>query len=192
MLLGVDVSSYQPVVDWQAVKHAGIAKAYCKATEGTTYADPTYYGHMNGARNAWVQPGAYHFWRPNDDPALQAAWFLRNAGWNADWLTPCLDVEVIAPGIDVAQQVDAIAVWMNAIQQVTGRPCVLYTNPSTWQGLGNPTNFLQHPLWIADYGVDAPPATVGGWGSDWAGWQYTSNGEVAGIQGGVDLTKWKA
>jgi GH25 family lysozyme M1 (1,4-beta-N-acetylmuramidase) len=32
---GIDVSGYQPNVDWAAQKNAGIAFAYIKATEGT-------------------------------------------------------------------------------------------------------------------------------------------------------------
>lgn len=32
---GIDVSSYQPNIDWATVKANGIAFAYIKATEGT-------------------------------------------------------------------------------------------------------------------------------------------------------------
>ena len=71
-VLGVDVSNYQPTENWPFVRAAGVMRAYCKATEGVTFVDPTYFAHMNGARNAGLAIGAYHFWRPNDNAVSQA------------------------------------------------------------------------------------------------------------------------
>ena len=100
-----------------------------------------------------------------------------------------LDLEVLAPGQSPRDAQVAIATWLDVVSQVMGAPAMIYTNPSTWHGLGNPTNFAQHPLWIADYGVDAPPA-IGGW-RDWTGWQFSSTETVAGIPGAVDVSYWK-
>src|SRR4051812_17577721 len=38
---GVDVSHWQGTINWATVAGAGIKFAFCKATEGTTYVDPT-------------------------------------------------------------------------------------------------------------------------------------------------------
>ena len=38
---GIDVSSYQPDVDWDAVRKSGVTFAYIKATEGTSEHDGT-------------------------------------------------------------------------------------------------------------------------------------------------------
>ena len=37
---GIDVSSYQPNIDWSAVKANGVEFAYIKATEGTSMYSP--------------------------------------------------------------------------------------------------------------------------------------------------------
>ena len=188
MLRGVDVSSYNPTNDWQAVKEYGIQRVYCKATEGVTYVDPTYSAHMNGAKNIGLEVGAYHFWRPNDNAQLQAEWFLQNAGWNYTWQVPVLDFEVIAPHQPIYETLQALNTWLEVVGAKVGKPIRIYTNPATWGIVGNPTIYQQHELWIADYGVDTPHSI--GW-NDWTGWQYTSTALVPGISGQVDMSYWK-
>jgi GH25 family lysozyme M1 (1,4-beta-N-acetylmuramidase) len=193
--LGIDMSSYQSVDNWAAVKNFGTAKAYCKATEGATWVDPTYFSHMNGARNAGIQPGPYHFWRPNDGPDVQARWFCQHAGWNPEWMAPVLDLEVVAPGQSASDAAAAVRAWLEIVDNFTGTRCRIYTNVATWQALGNPANFTQHQLWIAyptGPGSTAVPPGIGGWGpAGWTGWQYSFDGQVAGISGAVDLTHWR-
>ena len=38
---GIDVSSYQPNIDWGTVRSSGVTFAYIKATEGTSERDGT-------------------------------------------------------------------------------------------------------------------------------------------------------
>lgn len=196
LALGIDVSAYQPAEDWAAIKAFGVTKAYCKATEGARWVDQTYFAHMNGARNAGIQAGAYHFWRPNDLPDAQAKWFCQQAGWNPEWMPPVLDLEVLAPGQPAADALAAINTWLEIVGAFVGGSCRIYTNVATWRALGNPTNYKQHDLWIAypvaPDGAAAPP-DIGGWGAGgWTGWQYTFSGKVPGISGAVDLTHWRA
>jgi GH25 family lysozyme M1 (1,4-beta-N-acetylmuramidase) len=42
ILQGVDISHYDGTIDWTKVKASGRAFAFAKATEGTTYTDPTF------------------------------------------------------------------------------------------------------------------------------------------------------
>ena len=195
LALGIDVSSYQPAEDWTAIKRFGVSKAYCKVTEGAGWLDQTYFAHMNGARAAGIQPGAYHFWRPNDRPDVQAQWFCRQAGWNPEWMRPALDLEVLAPGQSASDALAAINVWLETVGAFVGGPCRIYTNIATWHALGNPTAYSQHDLWIA-YPVEsgtAQPPQIGGWAAGgWTGWQYSFQGQVPGITGAVDLTRWRA
>lgn len=195
LVLGIDVSAYQPAEDWAAIKGFEVAKAYCKVTEGANWVDHTYFAHMNGARNVGIQPGAYHFWRPNDRPDVQARSFCKQAGWNPEWMRPVLDLEVLAPGQSAADALAAINVWLEIVGAMVGGPCRIYTNVATWRALGNPTNYAQHELWIAypgGPGSPTPPPDIG-WGPDgWTGWQYTFQGQVPGLSGAVDLTHWRA
>src|SRR5215213_4444512 len=69
---GIDVSNHQDRIDWSRGRADGIAFAYVKASEGTTFADPKYAAHVTGAKAARIRTGAYHFARPDtrsSDPA---------------------------------------------------------------------------------------------------------------------------
>ena len=48
-VLGVDLSHHQGAVSWPQVARAGMAFAYLKATEGSTYTDPTFATNAAGA-----------------------------------------------------------------------------------------------------------------------------------------------
>src|SRR5262249_28035984 len=60
-LNGVDVSHYQGTINWASVRGAGITFAFAKATEGTTYTDPTVNTNIAGMKANGIVPGAYHF-----------------------------------------------------------------------------------------------------------------------------------
>ena len=90
---GVDISRWQGKVDWAALRDGGTRFAFIKATEGGDHIDPRFAENWEGARNAGVLRGAYHFvyWcRPAEE---QAAWFRRNVQPEADALPPVLDAE---------------------------------------------------------------------------------------------------
>src|SRR6186713_3046230 len=61
---GIDASHWQGTINWTQVAGAGKTFVFLKATEGSTYADPTYVGNHSGARTAGIKVGAYHFARP--------------------------------------------------------------------------------------------------------------------------------
>ncbi|KAG8709352.1 hypothetical protein FRC09_000723 [Ceratobasidium sp. 395] len=94
---GIDVSGYQPDVNWQTVKANGVEFAYIKATEGTTYTNPEFASQYNGAYDAGLIRGAYHFAQPADSTgAAQANYFLEHGGkWSNDGKTlpGALDLE---------------------------------------------------------------------------------------------------
>ena len=68
---------------------------------------------------------------------------------------------------------------------------IIYTNVSSWNALGNPTELRQqgYPLWVANWDVltAAGPGRQLGAASSWRIWQHSSDGRVAGIKGNVDL-----
>src|SRR3954471_21897306 len=92
LVRGIDVSKSQGTVDWTAVKAAGYAFAYVKATDGETYVDPTFEQSWTGAASAGLLRGAYHFFRAEDSPQAQAEFFWRIVGGNGD-LPLVIDVE---------------------------------------------------------------------------------------------------
>jgi lysozyme len=182
-LRGIDVSGHHPSVDWAKVAASGIVLAYCKATEGLTYRSPLYFAQMNGARQAGLRVAAFHYFHPGDDPVQQAEFFLKAAGTNAAWLPHALDLEV-TDGAPAPAVLAGAARWLEVVSAAIRQPAMIYVSPAFWRGLGDPRNFHQHPLWVADYA--AQPSLPGGWPT-YAMWQFTDAGTVDGIPGPVDL-----
>src|SRR5437763_16664101 len=93
---GIDVSKVNGEPDWGAVRGAGYAFAYIKATEGVGYVSPTLDAQLAGARNAGLVTGLYHYARPDtnspqQDAAEFAAQLARLGASAAGNLPPCLD-----------------------------------------------------------------------------------------------------
>jgi lysozyme len=179
---GIDVSKDQGDVDWAAVAGAGTSFAFIKATDGETYVDPMFAQNWEGARGAGLLCGAYHFFRAEDSPQAQAELFWQTVGADSD-LPLVVDVE------ETMEQSGATVVanlqqFLASLQQLTGRQPMIYTDPGFWNGLQT-SLFGAFPLWVADYGV-AQPQLPTGWVL-WDFWQYSQSGQVAGIQGSVDL-----
>jgi lysozyme len=68
---------------------------------------------------------------------------------------------------------------------------MIYTSPSFWrERMGNTTWFAEngYELWIAHWHTDTPRMPAANWGSaGWTLWQTSDCGQVAGIDGCVDL-----
>ncbi|KAL0959560.1 hypothetical protein HGRIS_011271 [Hohenbuehelia grisea] len=127
---GIDVSGFQPNVNFNTVKANGVAFAYIKATEGTTFISSSFSSQYVGATNAGLIRGAYHFAHPDSSSgATQAKFFLAHGGgWSADGITlpGALDIEynpngAECYGLTAAQMVAWIHDFSNTYQAATGR-----------------------------------------------------------------------
>jgi len=181
---GIDVSDYQPNVNWQTVANSGIAFAFVKATEGATHFADTFDYNWAAMKAVGIQRGAYHFFRPGIDAQAQVDNFLQTVKLAPGDLPPVLDIETTA-GLDGNTICDRMGIWLDAIEAETGLQPIIYTYPGFWDGLG--VKRLSHyPLWIAHYTSAAEPWVPGGWNS-WLLWQYTDKGQVAGVSGNPDM-----
>ena len=184
---GVDISSYQPNVDWGALKGSGREFAFIKITEGTGYTSSTFASQWAGAKSVGMLRGAYHFHRVDADPIAQADHFVGSLPPLEAGDMVMLDVEDSAHGGDAASITANVKACIDHIAQATGRPVVLYTGMWYWQGhMGSPGGFNQYPMFIAAY----PNA----WASaqdhsycpnipddfaKWTFWQYSSGPDTA-------------
>ncbi|EIW79294.1 glycoside hydrolase family 25 protein [Coniophora puteana RWD-64-598 SS2] len=188
---GIDVSDYQTDIDWSSVASSGVTFAYIKATEGTGYTSPQFSGQYEGASNAGIIRGAYHFAHPDEsDGATQASYFVSNGGgWTADGITlpGALDIEYNPSGaecygLSAADMVTWVMDFSNTYQSSTGRYPVIYTTTDWWTTCtGNSATFAANsPLWLADYAssVGTLPA---GWEYE-TFWQYADSGSNPGDQ----------
>ncbi|KAJ1961476.1 hypothetical protein GGI12_003230 [Dipsacomyces acuminosporus] len=185
---GIDISHYQPTVNWNNIKSGGVEFVFIKATEATSYKDPKFGSHYTGATKAGIIRGAYHFARPGSSSgAAQANYFLANGGgWSADGITlpGALDLEAGCAGLSQSAMVNWIKDFNNVYHAKTGRYPVIYTTTSWWkQCTGNSAAFGdKNPLWVARYnGASSPGELPAGW-KFFTFWQYDDKGSLPGDQ----------
>lgn len=175
---GIDVSQYQGVIDWQAVRGTGMAWVGIRATH--SYTDSQFARNRQGA--SWAR------WRllyDYLDPGADAGPFLRAVGAWKPGEAAMLDAE--APGLTEA---DCLR-WCSQVEAVTGRPSVVYTGAfvsggSIWRS-SRIFNGVRARI-LAAYTTEGRArdiATPYGWDA----WQWSSTGRVPGIGGNVDLNQ---
>ncbi|MFF2145956.1 lysozyme [Kitasatospora sp. NPDC058190] len=188
---GLDVASYQGNVDWSSAAANGAQFAYVKATEGTSYTNPSFAQQYNGSYNSGLIRGAYHFALPgNSSGSAQANWFVdHGGGWSADGQTlpPALDIEynpygATCYGLSQSGMVSWIQDFSNTVHYRTGRYPTIYTTTNWWSSCtGNYGGFgATNPLWIARYS-----STVGTLPNGWSYqtfWQFADSGTFPGDQ----------
>jgi GH25 family lysozyme M1 (1,4-beta-N-acetylmuramidase) len=186
---GFDISHWQPTVDFAAAYASGARFVIIKATEGTTYIDPSFSSHYSGATAAGLVRGGYHFAHPGvTDPADEADFFLAHGGgWTADGRTlpGMLDLESEGDsgecwGLTAAEMVAWIRGFSERYEGATGRYPMLYTNPSWWdECTGNSDAFADtNPLVLARWSSSV--GTVpGGWAAQTI-WQNSDEYEYGG------------
>ncbi|GHE05277.1 hydrolase [Streptomyces alanosinicus] len=188
-LEGVDVASYQGNVSWSTLWGEATKWAYTKATEGTSYTNPSFTQQYDGPYKVGMARGAYHFATPDTSSgSTQADYFLAHGGgWSKDakTLPGVLDIEWnpygdSCYGKSKSAMVDWVKDFLSRYKSRTGRDAVIYTATSWWTDCtGNYAGFGKtNPLWIARFAstVGTLPA---GW-SVYTMWQYTSSGKTVG------------
>ena len=191
---GIDISGWQPTVNWVQVKADGVQFAFIKASEGLAV-DSTFASHWAGAASVLIPRGAYHYFRQESDAAVQAAVFANAVG--ASELGLVVDIEAQFAKIPQADFVQRLLTFLGVIERLSGKKPMIYTGKYIWADLtGNPSWAADYPLWIAQYpfgNVIPPISTVRGMTPDlpigwktYAYWQYSSAGRVPGITGNVD------
>jgi lysozyme len=186
---GIDVSKWQGAIDWDAVASDGIAFAFIRTSHGLGYVDEYYDANWSEARRVGIVRGTYQYFAPGEDVIAQAELLLDRMGpLEPGDLPPVLDVEA-DDGLSPPEIVAAIHTWSDHVETRLGVKPIIYTAKYFWQdNVGAPDDFLEHPLWVANYNVTCP-LIADPW-ARWDFWQYTSTGSVAGVAGNVDRDVW--
>ncbi|MEM8585089.1 MAG: GH25 family lysozyme [Bacteroidota bacterium] len=179
---GIDVSRYQAEVDWLAIRDAGFDFAFMKATEGQELRDVYFEQNWSLAGQSGLKRGAYHFFRPEVSPTVQARHFFGQVDLQAGDLPPVLDVEVVGE-LSQEELVQAVSTWLEMAEAHYGIAPILYTGQKFYNRY-LAGRFDQYPLWLARY---APHEPVAACGRAFQFWQYAQVGRVKGIAGHVDL-----
>jgi GH25 family lysozyme M1 (1,4-beta-N-acetylmuramidase) len=194
---GIDVSYWNAGIDWPKVRATGQRYVFAKASEGGSYADPTFDDNWRGAKTAGLLRGAYHFFRCNVDPKKQATKFidyLQSMNDNGE-LPPVLDLET-NDGQTKDKIIDRAKTWLDLVEAAFGKKPIIYSRQYFLQdyfsevGGGPPSWAKDYPLWLAQYPNQYIPGTQPslprGW-FKWTFWQYSEKGRINGINAKVDL-----
>ena len=164
----VDLSHWDPANDYNAVKNDGIVGVIYKATQGTTYTDPTYVDQKHAAKAVGLRWGAYHFAEATDVDA-QVRNFMTFASPDPDELF-CLDWEDYGSNTMSADQAKQ---WITQVETALGRPgqCVIYSGNTAKELIdGSDAFFGSRRLWLAQYSTTPQPQQS--WATYWL-WQFT-------------------
>lgn len=196
-LNGLDVSGWQPNVNWQRQWNMGARFAYVKATEGGAFTSDTFNRQYIGAYRQGMIRGAYHFALPQVGNARsQARFFVNNGGgWSADGRTlpPLLDIEHnpydslgnMCYDMGPRQMVNWVQNFSSQVRRMTGRKPMIYTTYAWWTTCTNNSKAVnKHDLHVAAYPVAGYEDgfdiwMFGGW-RDYTMWQYSATGPFAG------------
>ncbi|WET83263.1 LysM peptidoglycan-binding domain-containing protein [Amycolatopsis sp. QT-25] len=183
----MDVSHWNAVTDWNAVRGNGISFCSFKLTEGTAYTDTTSPGRIPAARAAGIAAGGYHFARPGNigGQVDHFAASLRAAGLlGGGALAPMLDMEAaeLRGGAN-----GFVRDFIGRLRAATGiRRVLVYANLDWYRNVLRPGDWIDPDvlLWIARYNGD--PGRPGWAHPQLAVHQHTQQGRVPGVAGNVD------
>ncbi|MDR3645072.1 MAG: GH25 family lysozyme, partial [Clostridia bacterium] len=91
---GVDVSSYQGIIDWNVLSKQHIDFAFIKATEGSSSHDQQFRYNWENANKTQLKVGAYHFFSFDSSGSAQANNFIGIVPRQAESLPPVVDIEL--------------------------------------------------------------------------------------------------
>lgn len=165
---GIDVSTWQKVINWKAVKEDGTQFAMIKATQGKLVSDPSvgpfvdsyFYRNIKGASSAGLKVGVWHYLCADNipDAEMEATYFVKTiAPYRKQIdLWAAIDVEqtdmLPKSGVLLTQVVERFA----EIIRSAGFKPMLYTNPDYI--LYHYAKVPDLPLWLAYWGASEQKA----------------------------------
>jgi len=185
---GIDVSSWQRNINFTEVKQAGIDIVYIKSSEGTRYINPYFEQYYNDAKESGLKIGFYHYVtaRNTSQAEEEARFFARVISGKSPDCRLAMDFESFG-NLSVSEINEISKVFLETLQNITNTEVLIYSNTYSARTIFD-TSLTKYPLWVANYNVNQPLSN-GKWNT-WVGWQYTSMGNVSGINGYVDRNQF--
>ena len=178
MLKGIDISHWQANLD---IASTGAEFVICKATQGTTFVDPSCDRHYQIAKRLGLKLGVYHY-ASGGDPVAEADFFVRNIQGYIGEAILILDWEK-TQNPRFHEHASWCIKWLNRVKELTGVKPLIYTSASVIHE-ANWSSVVagDYGLWVAGW-----PDNRDSWDipkflwdvSPWpfyALWQYTSSG----------------
>lgn len=185
---GFDISHYQRKEDiqWDSLSIGNrtipLKFVVLRASMGNRKLDKNFDHFWETAKQHQLIRGAYHFYRPDEDPVMQANSFLSVAKLESGDLPPILDIEKNPRKKSKEQLVSDLKVWLKIMEETYGQKPIIYTYYHYYKDYLK-GEFDGYPLWLANYN-DVPTPSPD---DEWQFWQFSENGIVYGINSKVDL-----
>ena len=178
----MDVSSYQGEVDWQTLAGQGIAFAWIKATEGSSFTDRCFAYNYAEAQKTTLCVGAYHFFSYDSSGETQAKNFIRTVAETDNMLPPAVDIEFYGDYAgnpksreEVTEELQSL---LNALEEHYHRKPVLYATGRSYSMYLSGA-YEDYDIWIRN--MIAVPSFADG--REWRFWQYTDKAQLDGYHG---------
>lgn len=191
--LGVDVSSYQGNIDWQAIRDAGATFAIIRVAgrgygqAGGIYEDKLARINYEGAKRAGLKVGVYFFSQAiTVQEAVEEARYILDITRDWDLQMPVvydwerMDGDTRTANTDRRTVTDCMLAFCEEVEKA-GRTPMVYFNPEHAGSQFYIEEVTRYKFWLAFY-------------TDWMTfpyevnmWQYTSTGKIPGVEGTVDL-----
>jgi len=192
--LGIDVSKYQPSINWSSVKASGvnyviIRCGYRGASTGVLIEDPYFKSHIKGAKAAGLKVGVYFFTTALTEAeaveeASMVAYLCQGYGIDYPVFMDCESSSRAGyNGMSASQRTAIIKAFCNTIRSAGYTPGV-YANKTWLTSYMNVGELSGFKIWLAQYNTAGPTYT-----GRYDLWQYTSKGSVNGISGNVDMNQ---
>lgn len=201
--LGIDVSKYQGTIDWAQVKAAGVEFAmirvgYRTKATGILYEDPGARYNLQEATKNGIKAGAYFF-----SSAVTRQEAEEEAAWVASFISKYKITYPVAYNCEGFQSSDsrqynltkedrtAIAAAFLDVIAASGYTPMFYASRNEMEGSAQWDMSVldsKYRVWVSQYPEKPFPETMrSSYSGTHAMWQYTSQGQVAGIRGAVDV-----
>ena len=185
---GFDISHYQKKEDikWDSLTIAndGIKLDFVvmRATMGNRKKDKHFDDFWETSKKNELIRGAYHFYRADEDPVMQANNYLESVKLESGDLRPVLDIERVPRRKSREKFIEDLKVWLKIVEDKYGEKPIIYTYYYYYKDHLK-GEFDDYPLWLANYNDVMVPSPD----DDWKLWQFTEKGIVKGIYTKVDL-----
>lgn len=190
--IGMDVSKWNKEIDWEKVKDAGVEFAiircgYRGSSTGSLIVDPYFEANIKGAEEAGIDIGIYFFTQAvNEVEAVEEASMVLSLIQNQYITYPVfIDTEGAggdgrADNLNVEKRTAVCRAFCDTIEN-GGFEAGIYASKNWYNNRLNVEELKDYRIWMAEY--RAIPTYEGYYDM----WQYTSKGQVSGIEGNVDL-----
>lgn len=190
--MGIDVSKWNGEIDWDRVQNAGITYAiircgYRGSSTGALVEDPYFRKNMQGAINAGLKVGVYFFTQATNEVEAveEASMALALCDGYRVTYPIFIDTEGAggngrADGLDMETRTKVCQAFCETVEDA-GYSGGIYGSRNWFRTKLRMDALTGHIIWLAEY-REKPI-----YGGNYHFWQYTSSGNVDGIEGRVDL-----